>query len=64
MVAYSSQHILRQFDFDQGVAYLTEVTYVNVRDADFRFVGEGRENLLGTYSSFWSNMVREGVRSP
>lgn len=35
------------FDSDPGATCAAEATYINVRDAESRFVGEGRENLLG-----------------
>lgn len=40
------------------------MTYDNVRDAESRFVGKVRENILETYSSiFWPDLVKKEVRS-
>lgn len=44
---------------------MVEGNYVNIWKAEARFVGDGRDCLLGSLSSiFWSSLTREGVQSP
>lgn len=60
MVAHSPQRILQQFAIDQGATYAIEATCINIRDVESRYVGKGRENLLGlSLLYFWLTCCRK-----
>lgn len=64
MVAYSPQHILRQFAFDQNAAYATEATCINVRTPSPVMLVRVERIYWGHPPPYISpKLMREGVRS-